>query len=329
MSIATLTNSSNTTDIYCNNLNSVAVVCQNLTAANTTIQNTILSGNTILNNTLNNGTVLNVSSSSTTLSAPLINISSIDGGTQSVINISSTGTVNRINMTDTNATSFVNDISFFGTGGFAKNLQVGLNNQSTQAYIYSNGVPILFYTNTSERLRIPSTGIATDITTNEALVINGTTLSKRSDFVNLTSGQVLTNKTLTSPNINGVLTFNSKNTTQIFTGSILNATPTVFVVLDIPANSAVIIETSLIGYITVGTDINKSAARRLTSRATNIAGTVTIGGNLESLSNNDTGLNAISLSYGGSIGLGQASVIVAGLASNTFNFNLTITVMAR
>jgi hypothetical protein len=200
------------------------------------------------------------------------------------VNITSTGINNRITMTKSDPASFVNDIAFFGTGGFAKNFQVGLNDSNTTAYLYTNGAPLLLYTDQTERLRIER---------------------------------------------NGTLIYNFKNSTRLFTGTTANNTPTVFVTLDIPANSAAIIETSLIGYVTAGADINKSAARRLTSRVTNIGGNVTIGGNLESLSNNDGGLNGITLAYNGSLLLGQAGVLVTGLASNTFAFTLTIEVLTR
>jgi hypothetical protein len=111
--------------------------------------------------------------------------------------------------------------------------------------------------------------------------------------------------TTTNQTIGGIKTFSS-STVKLVNSKLsiitwTQVTTTNFSIdvltVPVPVNSAITIETNLTFYVTAGTDINKSGIRRRTHRASNVGGGVSAGAQLENLTNNDPGLNAVAVQY--------------------------------
>lgn len=145
------------------------------------------------------------------------------------------------------------------------------------------------------------------------------TLAKTSDIPTNTSYVDLT----TNQTIDGIKTFSS-STVKLVNSKLsiitwTQVTTTNFSIdvltVPIPVNSAITIETNLTFYVTTGININKSGIRRRTHRASNVGGSVSASGQLENLTNNDAGLNAVAVQY---VAVGNNVVVqLIGLIGDT------------
>lgn len=88
-----------------------------------------------------------------------------------------------------------NEVVFAKSGVYGGS--VGLNLATDETYLWSQN-SLKIGTNATERLRIPTSGIATDNTAANVLALQGTTLVSRNDLADLSSFQTFQNKTIDS-----------------------------------------------------------------------------------------------------------------------------------
>ncbi len=150
-------------------------------------------------------------------------------------------------------------------------LTVGTSETTSETYTWTHAArDYKIGTNNTERLRIASGGIALDNTATQYLALQGTTLVRRNDSVDLNSAQTLTNKTLTSPIIStivntGTLTLPTATTTLVgrdTVDTLSNKTFTSLSVTSLDSGGQTITlptaTTTLVGRDTVDTLSNKS-----------------------------------------------------------------------
>ena len=96
------------------------------------------------------------------------------------------------------------------------------------------------------------------------------------------------------------------------------ATTAITLAGSIPNNSAVTLRTTAQAFCTAGPNINKVASRITNSSAKNVAGTYTVLGNTSVFSQNDLGLNGLTLAH--SVSGSAILVQVSGLTGDTFTW---------
>ncbi len=67
--------------------------------------------------------------------------------------------------------------------------------------------------------------------------------------------------------------------------------------INVNNNSAATVTTTCTFYVSLGTNINKAGSRIFTTRGSNVAGAVTMSGIIQNLSNNEGGLNAVTVNH--------------------------------
>lgn len=143
-------------------------------------------------------------------------------------------------------------------------------NSLHRAWGYLNS-PFVFATNNLERMRIPAGGIANDNTITNILGLSGTTLAYKNNVVDLSTAQVLTNKTLTAPIIStisntGTLTLPTSTDTLVgraTTDTLTNKTLTAPVIATISNTGTLTLPTAtdtLVGRATTDSLSNKTLA---------------------------------------------------------------------
>jgi hypothetical protein len=140
-------------------------------------------------------------------------------------------------------------------------------------------------------------------------------------FTNKTFGDFICTAT-TESHLNGKWVIYS------FTGTTTNPSATTVATLAVPNNTAITLETNLTGRISSATaNANRSACRRITTRVNNVGGTVTVGGNLESLLSSDTNMTAVALSYSASGP--NVNIRIASISGGeTLSYTLVVQVFA-
>lgn len=147
------------------------------------------------------------------------------------------------------------------------------------------------------------------------------------NMASIDTNQTFINKIYATPVFQGAEShFSGKMQNTSVTGTVTsNVATTILIINTIPSNSAITIETNLTAYVTSATaNTNRSASRRLTTRVTNVGGVVTVGGNLESLSNNDAGLNGVQLAYASASP--NLNVNLTGLTGETLAYTIITTI---
>jgi len=176
---------------------------------------------------------------------------------------------------------------------FTGNNQFNVNSGTGSFFTVTNTI------NGSNLIVVPGGGSITTLASTSTVNRSINLPDATDTLVGKATTDILTNKTYSTPVFqNDETHFSGKYLIRSLTSTITSNVATSILTIPMTNNSAMTIETNLTGYITSATaNTNKSAVRRLTTRITNVGGTVTVGGNLESFTNNDAGLNGIALSY--------------------------------
>lgn len=189
-----------------------------------------------------------------------------------------------ISLNCTNNAITNNEVAFGKSSAYGGS--VGLNLATDETYLWSQN-SLKFGTNATERLRIPTAGIALDNAATDVLALQGTTLVSKNNVADTSSAQTLTNKTINSgANTIEISSASGANINDLINQDVRSTASPVFNVIGITAvNNA--------GIITVppgGGEFAKiSDVQTLTNKTIDSSfNTVQVGGiNINSLINQD------------------------------------------
>lgn len=243
---------------------------------------------------------------------PAITINNSDNSATSIIKMNVQNPSSRLEMNNSNAASTANGLYCVNNLGQLI-FQCGNNNADNTGYVFTHQTADLkFGTAGGEKLRILSTGIPVSSSLN-ALVLNGTTLSQNQSLVDLTTAQVMQNKTLAG----NVTLFSSTSGVQVYKWTLTTVgAATQSFGMPVPAGKSITVKSVVSAYVSVGALLNNTLSRQTSSLVNSISGSATwvsdynqIGGN-ENVGTNTCALQHLAAAL-------NVTAAVTGVAANT------------
>ncbi len=239
-----------------------------------------------------------------------------------------------------------NDILFQKSG--VDIFSVGTDETANETYTWTVAArDYKIGTNNTERLRIPSAGIANDNTITNILGLQSTTLVYKSNVADTSTAQTLTNKTINTagPNTiqiggtnittllgqavltsssptflalsttNGTNQFNSKVTTYRGTTTTTDGSTVTLFTIPTSSNTVTFLYLVLNAYCTAGANNNLACGQRMLIKVVNVAGTLT------STVINNVFSNPFATGFGAAVSGTNILVQIIGIASNTIRWS--------
>jgi len=229
---------------------------------------------------------------------------------------------------------------------------IGTNETSLETYTWTPAArDYKIGTSNTERLRIPSAGIANDNTATSLLAVQGTTMVYKNNVLDTSTAQTLTNKTIDTagPNtiqiggvnitslvdqavlstssptfasvnlVGGISEFGGEFTQQFTTLTTTDGSTVTLVPLTIPAGTVQEVIIYLMAFCSAGANLNGSVGSRQIVRLSNLAGTVTV-----AITNTASSESFASGLTTAATGVNTAAVRVTGIASNTIRWTALV-----